>query len=161
MIFANELPSVNYNQIIYCNETRNNIINGFFTKINYTCEHSILNGLYIILPIQPSIYNNNRIKFNPFLDHNKKIIDILSTLEANILDKYIQSKKYSIIKKKILLMQLQTGFMKIYKDASIYNNVYNNNNIHTYKQLVIKISGIWETSTECGITYKLFEGILL
>lgn len=156
MIIANNISNVNYNQIIYCNIMRNNIINGFFTKINYTTEFVVLNGLYITLPICTTIYNNNKIKFDPTCNHNFKLINEFSTLENDILNKYIKYKNININKKQILLLQLQTGFMKVYTDVAEYNNTFLEYNSH--KRLVIKISGIWETSTECGITYKLFDG---
>ncbi len=159
MIIANNISNVNNNQIIYCNIMRNNIINGFFTKINYTTEFIVLNGLYITLPICTTVYNNNKIKFDPASHPNFKLISALSTLENDILNKYIKYKKLKINKKQILLLQLQTGFMKVYEDIADYadyNNTFTGFNSH--KRLVIKISGIWETSTECGITYKLFDG---
>ena len=47
----------------------------FFTKINYTTEFVVLNGLYITLPICTTIYNNNKIKFDPTCNHNFKLIN--------------------------------------------------------------------------------------
>ena len=55
-----------------------------------------------------------------------------------------------MIKKKnyILNSSLVNGIIKIYKkESKSLNNV------------ILKISGIWETEKEIGITYKFIEGI--
>ena len=48
-----------------------------------------------------------------------------------------------------LYEQLQSGIIKLFFE----NNKINNYNINTNK-LILKISGIWETDTNYGLTFK-------
>ena len=157
MIFATDIYNIDISKIIFCNQIRNNVISGVFSKINYNTEFSLLNGLYILFPIEPTTHQHNTIEFNPYTEYNFKIIKILYNIENHILNKYNRTNStIELTKKKLILSsQLHTGFMKIYKDNSNSNsNITNNNN----NKLVIKISGIWDTQELCGITYKLYEG---
>jgi hypothetical protein len=155
MIFATDLHRINIDNIKYCNNTRNTVINGIFTKINYTTNVCVLNGLYILFPIESLINQSNRIEFNPFTEYNEQFIKTLSGIENNILNKYITNNNLDIKKKNILNSQLYTGFMKIYKDVNRTGNITIHNDMN--KNLILKISGIWDTGYTCGITYKLYE----
>jgi hypothetical protein len=58
-----------------------------------------------------------------------------------------------------LSKQLYLGSMKIYKDLHSFKN-YDNNNKNTDENSVdffLKISGVWETENEIGLTYKLHK----
>lgn len=162
MIFATDIYNIDILNVIFCNQIHNNVISGVFSKINYNTEFCLLNGLYIIFPIEPTTRQTNTIEFNPFTEYNYKIISLLYNIENNILNKYNNSNSTTKTTKKKLILssQLQTGFMKIYKDNSNSNSNSNiTNNINN--KLVIKISGIWDTQELCGITYKLYEGSYL
>ena len=50
----------------------------------------------------------------------------------------------------VLKKQLQSGFFKLYKEQ-------NNDKKSVTVKHVLKISGIWETKNEIGITFKLLE----
>ena len=81
---------------------------------------------------------------------NISIIQYFSTLEQKLLDFYSIIKGKSLKKNSLLTKQLYSGHMKvIIENVSLYSGL---------KQLILKISGIWETDNEIGITYKLFEG---
>ena len=70
-------------------------------------------------------------------------------LECRLLDFYMSNKQKEFRKNLLLKKQIESGFMKIYKEHStnsVPSNIY-----------ILKISGIWESSGEIGITYKLFE----
>jgi hypothetical protein len=54
----------------------------------------------------------------------------------------------------LILKQLQGGCIKVYKDFG--NDTDSSSSINNM-QYVIKISGIWESPEEVGLTYKLFE----
>jgi hypothetical protein len=144
---------------MYFLETKKNIImDGNFTKLIFSNEFFVMNGIYILFPIDHSgsekIMNKTQIRFNPFQQHNQTLINEFSKLEKSILEYYKQSRMCNCKIVPLLQKQLLIGFMKTNKE---YKNQFliNENNKNT--QYVLKISGIWETQDEIGLTYKLFE----
>jgi len=71
---------------------------------------------------------------------HKELIEKIKTIEETILKKY-NVKKTPFLK---IYEQIRYGFIKIFND--IGNQPHYN--------LVLKISGIWETETNYGLTYK-------
>ena len=69
-------------------------------------------------------------------------------MEQQILDYYIQYQQRTFKKCNLLNKQLFNGFIKINSSSKHFERS---------KKLIIKISGIWETKTEIGITYKIFD----
>tara|TARA_B100001758_G_C18356580_1_gene583074 strand:+ start:296 stop:772 length:477 start_codon:yes stop_codon:yes gene_type:complete len=140
----------------YWLDTKPNIImDGNFTKINYINEIFTMNGIFLTFPIQVSsidiIDNKKQMKFNTANYANASLIKEFVRIEHRLLDNYMQTKQINHKKNYLLAKQLYSGIMKIYKE-----NIQNETNMRTI-QYVIKISGIWETTNECGLTYKLFE----
>ena len=90
------------------------------------------------------------IKFQFQHINNHVPLHDLIKLEQKILDFYSSNKCKDYKKSLLLKKQLESGFMKVYRE----NNIPLPN--HHVKYL-LKISGIWETNNEIGITYKLFE----
>ena len=139
-------------------ETKKNIIiDGNFTKIIYSDVYVTLNGIYIIAPILynpiDKILNKNIISFNMNHPNNANFLKKLYNLETKIVDYY--SYEYSVTGKKniyCLHNQLMSGKIKLYKELN-NNNVNSNGDFN----IVLKISGIWETENEIGITYKFLE----
>tara|TARA_B100001093_G_C26569075_1_gene902136 strand:+ start:185 stop:670 length:486 start_codon:yes stop_codon:yes gene_type:complete len=137
-------------------ESKTNIVmeQGKFTKINFLDDSFTMNGLYILFPISSYTVDctNNRknMKFQsnslPNSSHAKDLIK----LESRILDFYISNKQKEYKKSFLLKKQIESGFMKIYRE----NNSYLFQSHFVY---ILKISGIWESDGEIGITYKLFE----
>jgi len=140
-------------------ETKKNIImDGNFTKLIFSNELFIMNGIYILFPIDHNgsekIMNKTQIRFNPFQQYNQTLINEFSKLEKNILEYYKQTRMCNCKIVPLLQKQMLIGFMKTnkeYKNQFLINE--NNKNI----LYVLKISGIWETKDEIGLTYKLFE----
>jgi hypothetical protein len=98
--------------------------------------------------------NKTQIRFNPFQQYNQTLINDFSKLEKSILEYYKQCRMCNCKIVPLLQKQMLIGFMKTNKE---YKNQFliNENNKNT--QYVLKISGIWETQDEIGLTYKLFE----
>ena len=83
--------------------------------------------------------------------HNKQnvqLINDLRNIEQNLLTNY--SNYYRINKgfEFTLAKQLLTNQIRVYHD---------HNSKHKKNKYVIKISGIWETSSKIGLTYKILE----
>jgi hypothetical protein len=139
---------------------RNIIIDGNFTKIIYSNELFTMNGIYFLFTIHDYILekklNKFLLRFNPYNKLNSSIIEELTNLEHKIIEYYKQMTNTTSKISNSLSKQLYSGNMKIYKEYNYSKKPVEENN-KTTSSIIIKISGIWETREEMGITYKLFE----
>ena len=135
---------------IYYDKPIENIImdNSKFIKLIYSTEYVMLSGIYLYLPIKSNKhdqhYNKIRIIFD--VENNKTWLANIYDIEANILNKYESSKR----QKRIIYETLSGGIVKIYSNSDPQTKSSNGN-----KYVILKISGIWESTTEYGVTYKL------
>jgi hypothetical protein len=141
-----DLANVDIINVSFLEKKDNTIVEGIFSKIIYTDEFITLNGIFIDFPLEiiptDKIINKNYLFFT--LQSNYNIISKIQELETKLIDCYNIEK--NICKKNVfnLYNQLISGKIKI------YNNSYNSKHNH----IVLKISGLWETTNEIGITYK-------
>ena len=117
------------NDFIFLNDAiKNSIIeNGTFTRLIYSDSYMILNGLYISL------------EFDEFTQ--REIIDIIIELEKSILFKVDISNKNCQYKIRDYLKHLSSRMGDDFK----------------LSRYILKISGIWETNIEYGITFKFLD----
>lgn len=152
-ILTLDLFSYNPDFFYYLDTQANVIMNGFFTKMIYTHPNYTMNGLYFHFPIQYTYIEQCKDKyyvhFDPKIVQNKAIMDIIHKLETQILDHY---QKYSNIDKCSVL----TMHKHLSKGKFRIPHACNTNSLNPCKYM-FKISGIWETEEEFGITYKWFE----
>jgi hypothetical protein len=158
MIIAIDIQQFLLNNFFLMDTKRNIIMDGNFTKLMYSTEHYTMNGIYITFPIDittiDTILNKKQMKFNPYSPTNLHIIQEFAKFECKILEYYRQLKQCNTCTiSNLLSRQLYSGFMKIYKE---YNLTCELNNFKQIKH-IIKISGIWQTNNEIGLTYKLYE----
>lgn len=160
MNIAVDLSRFTTNNVLYLDPTNNIIINGTFAKMNYITEWFTMNGIYLMFPIEISSIDGSDtkmvMKYNPHTHRNAQLIQDLTRIEHRLIDNYLQTRPRHTHKKIVLSKQLYNGGMKIYKEKAYVEETkeYLPRNKTYY---MIKISGIWETENECGITYKLFE----
>lgn len=135
------------NNLFFCEPIKNNIITeGSFIRILYSTHNMVLNGIYLLLVFNDIIcekyYNKYKCSFN--VNIHADAIDSLKKIEENILKKYtIQNKipQYKIYE------QLSNGNIKIFNDFGNKTN----------ETFILKISGIWETAKNYGLTYKFIS----
>lgn len=132
--------------LFFCEPIKNNIMNdGNFIRILYSTENIVLNGIYLLIDLHDIVcekyYNKFKCSFN-ILNH-KDTIDNLKIIEEDILKKYKSHKtpSYKIFE------QLKSGYIKLYTDIG--------NKITC--SFILKISGIWETQQNYGLTYKFIK----
>jgi hypothetical protein len=143
MYLVSTIEQYNKKNLYFCESIKNNIMNdGSFIRILYTTELITLNGIYILINLHDitseKYYNKYKCTFNTII--NKDIIDKLKKIEEDILIKYKTSKTplYKIYD------QFKLGYIKLFSDVkNIQNNIF-----------ILKISGIWETQYNYGLTYK-------
>lgn len=133
---------------------KNIVIDGIFTKMIYSDKLLSMNGIYFNFPLEitsnQNNYNNKNIHFYSQSKVNSNHIKELSFIEDNIINYYKYFYNVNKENSMMLTRQLHSGFFKLYKEQ----NSDKKNGIVKY---VLKISGIWETKNEIGITFKLLE----
>jgi hypothetical protein len=103
------------------------------------------NGIYLLIHLSDcsceKFYNKIKCTFNASIQ--KDLIEKLKAIEEDILKKYKSNKvpSYKIYE------QVSSGFIKIYAEIGNKPN-------HSF---ILKISGIWETTTHYGLTYKFMK----
>jgi hypothetical protein len=151
--------SINY--IYFLEKKKNIIIDGNFTKIIFSNQYFTMNCIYIKFPVELTKIekndNKNSIFYNPYNPNNLITIQDFTKIEFNIIEFY---KKMNGCHKKVvpsLSKQLYSGIIKIYNMYRDYKEIIINNSNNNNNQYIIKISGIWETNNEIGITYKIYQ----
>jgi hypothetical protein len=152
MIITLELQKLLLSNIYFLDKKRNIIMDGNFTKIMYSNDKFTMNGLYILFPIETisNERNSNMFRFNPHNTNNVTAINDISKLEYRIIEYYKNTFQCKGKISNLLSKQLYLGSLKLYKEQGVVDN-------NILKKYVIKISGVWESQDEVGITYKLVE----
>ena len=132
-MIAEDIQNIEYHNIFISGSNKNNLNN--FIKIFYSNNILFLNSIYIKLNIKNLKIQNNKIIFDSISN-----VDKIKNLEFFILNNVKCPNKEPLFK---LSNLLDNNILK-YGDK-IYN--YN----------ILKISGIWETNDNYGITYKILE----
>ena len=135
----------NINNVFFQEAIKNTIMtDSNFIRIVYSDALMMLNGICLEFTL-PIIYidksfNKYKCLFN--VSANSETLNTLNKIEYSILNKLqIKNKKPTLR----IQEQLKNGFIKV---LHITNNTPGNTTF------VIKISGIWENTTEYGLTYK-------
>jgi hypothetical protein len=151
MNFALYIQNIYLKNIFFLESKSNIVVKGEFTKMIYSHAYFSLNGIYIICPFPNTISNKSTFIIDPLHNENRLFISQIRNFENNILNYY--KKMFNCNKKNriVLTTQLENGWMRFYND-----NLYNPNK-HSKINYILKISGIWETINEIGITYKLLQ----
>ena len=129
---------------IYFNKSVNNTVinNGKFTRVLFSNSHYTINSLlYLInftnITIEQS-YNKYKCYFSQ--EKNKGLRSKIHSIENTILETTTIRKE----KKFCISDQLDTGCIRLFENSMPDRD----------KNFILKISGIWETDKEYGLTYK-------
>jgi hypothetical protein len=144
------IPLVEYNErtIFFGEKTRNNIIENIdFYTIHYSTDYFTLNNIVLHFDLYnveiETYYNKYKCTFQN-KELNSYVLETIQYIEKTILEQF-STNKMRIYK---LSEQLDKNNIKIFSNVHIQTGEYK-----TLK-LVIKISGVWEDSQQCGIIYK-------
>ena len=149
-MIAENLENINTNHIIICDPIKNSVMQySNFYKIVYSNELLSLNGLYILFNLNIINQNKEKILFN--YSNNKIYIDKIAFIEEYILN-LINSNKNRIYK---ITELLNNGYIKYCYNDNYNYNIFNNDYNNTNKSLILKISGLWETKENIGVTFKI------
>lgn len=127
--------------IYFLESKKNNVVSGNFTKLLYSNENISTIGMLFRMRVQ------NKIIGNKFVFSNiDEILYKLIILEDIILKKYVHTNSIDKTIHYGLKSQIESKFFKLFTNKNIRNKIH-----------VIKISGVWETYDQVGITFKLVE----
>lgn len=168
--------------LFFSDSKENTVLNGNFIKLIYSSSFITINGIFIDFPIinpERKIYNgkqylfftptilkkpqdtiqeqiqNKDIQDNSETEDKENIITIFERIESDILELFILNNIHRnprLASKTInhtIYKQLKNGMIKFYQYSEIKAGVE--------PRYYMKISGIWETATEIGLTYKLIQ----
>jgi hypothetical protein len=147
MNIIKKINQFDIDNVYFCDAIKNNIMNdGLFIRILYSNNLFMLNGVYLLITFQnlniEKYYNKFRCNFDISL--HKDLIDKIKQIEEDILYKNKIRDKVPNFK---IYEHVKNGNIKIFSD-----NFENINN-----QFLLKISGMWETDTNYGLTYKFIN----
>ena len=119
------------------------MIEGNFIRILYSTFNVTLNGIYLFIQLNDitseKYYNKNKCTFN--VNSHRELIEKIKVIEENLLKKIEINDKIPQFK---IFEQLINGNIKFFCDTNTkFNNTF-----------ILKISGIWETQINYGLTYK-------
>jgi len=145
MNIVKKIDQFNKDFVYFCDPIKNNIMtDGVFIRILYSNDMFIMNGIYLMISFQnvsiEKYYNKYRCNFD--INIHKETIDKIKIIEEGILKKRIKNiNKIPVFK---IYEQVRNGNIKVFANSqeSIHNS------------FILKISGIWETETNYGVTYK-------
>ena len=147
MNIVKRIDQYDENNIFFCDPIKNNVMNeGNFIRILYSTYNVVFNGVYLLFTLNDitceKYYTKYRCNFNT--SAHKDIIDNLKIIEEDILKKCEIPDKIPQFK---IYEQLKNGNLKIFTDIGTKNNC----------AFILKISGIWETLNNYGLTYKFIK----
>jgi hypothetical protein len=147
MNLVNTIDQYENKYIYFCDPIKNNIMTeGNFIRILYSTPSVLLNGVYLFVTINDftceKYYNKYRCIFN--VNTHKEQISKLKQIEENILDKINIKTKIPQMK---IYEQLANGNVKVFNEMSNKSS----------GSFILKISGIWETQSNYGLTYKFIK----
>lgn len=148
-----DISQIECMNFVFLEKKKNNIVDGYFTKIIYSDPFITFHNIYINFPIHYNYVDKIVVKNNFFFNtsQNMELIKNITYLEEQIIEYY--KKEFHIQKKNNLSLfnQLKSGRIKIYKE-------YNDEIRHDERtSIILKISGIWETNNDIGIAFKFLE----
>ena len=126
-------------------DPKNNLImDGVFTKLVYVMPHYTINSIYIDFPIvNPITQYKNCVIFDPVRD--KAVIQATRKLEYDLLHMYGFIQRIDKKPNYSLAQMFSHGKSKFF-------------NVEHTSQFLLKLSGIWESESEYGITFKIVDG---
>jgi len=131
---AVDISSFRIDNVFFLNKKRNKIFTGKFSNIIYSNNDTTFNGIYLNVDILYGKINNNSMQ---------ELIQI----ERDILKYY---KIFNNCNKNEVYSLKDSSSDILSKAQFILNRSFNSSNYK--KTFILKISGIWETENQIGIT---------
>ena len=141
--FSLKIEDCNIDNFHFLESKSNLIMEGVFTKLIYALPIFTINSIYIDFPVKHNGYSlKNSIIFDPI--HDRNLFIVYRKLETDLLQNYAET--HCINKKPNYSMSnmFSYGKCKFFNAESVCS-------------FLMKVSGIWESETEYGVTYKIVD----
>lgn len=147
------IPSNNFeiNNVIISDKSKNNIIeNSFFYRMYYSNKLFSTNGIYIRFNLYDldieEYYSKIKCNFSRYEEKNKTVIRQLTNIEHEILKNYIQLTQHPVY---TIREQLMNYYIKLFhkENYKLIGKIPKLN-------IILKISGLWLTNKEHGLTFR-------
>lgn len=148
MNIAIPLEKYKYNRYLFLEPIDNTIIkDSIFHRIILSNDLICMNNINIKIDLSNVViekyYNKYKCTIDVMSEYTKNIVNIEKSI-LNSINVENKSKKLNINE------QFNTGYIRIFSNTELQNRLYNKFSI------ILKISGIWETQDEYGITFKFY-----
>jgi len=153
-MICENLKNIDYNAIIINEPIKNSVLQyNYFYKLLYSTNIVVLTSIFTLFELNNVILENDKAVFNK------------NTTNDNVFNKLIQLEEY-------LLNLINNSKAKQYKFKELYENQYikyslfdDIDKFNNYKyvntldeknnKFILKISGIWESKENVGLTFKI------
>ncbi len=147
MLAVLDEKDVDMSNVFFMDKKRNIVMaSGIFMKIAYSTEYMNMNGIAVHYPLIASVKNQTLV-----LDftniHVQKCVESMCKLEDDILNTYIKANNINKPKSCGLRTSLLMGSAKVHQEYSSIASV----------SFILKVSGVWESASAVGITYKIIQ----
>ncbi|RZD40926.1 MAG: hypothetical protein CXT73_05880 [Methanobacteriota archaeon] len=137
----------NIDKVFFGEPIKNTIIeNSIFRRIIYTEQHISFNNITLSFNLR-NVYIKKYYNKWKCMINDQIFVDYITNFERNIL------KKLNITNKKscnAITQQVENGYVKLFSDIA------NQKSYDTYI-IILKVSGVWESVSEYGLTYKVCD----
>lgn len=153
-MICENLKNIDYNAIIINEPIKNSVLQyNYFYKLLYSTNIVVLTSIFTLFELNNVILENDKALFNK------------NTFNDSVFNKLIQLEEY-------LLNLINNSKAKQYKFKELYENQYikyslfdDIDKFNNYKyvntldeknnKFILKISGIWESKENVGLTFKI------
>lgn len=157
-MLAENIYNINKSNIILCDPIKNSIMQySNFYKLLYSNNYLSLNGIFAVF----NLYNIQQNKDKIIFDNNSNNINYITIQEIIHLELYLLNLVNHLNKNatyKISEFISNGCFKYCYGDKNNINNInklYTDDVDYNFTQFILKISGIWETKENIGLTFKI------
>lgn len=145
-----KLDNVDITGVYFSDKKKNMLMEGSFTKLLYSDEYITTIGLYVQCPFKSHAKSilSNKCFLTMKPHENGDLVQKIKSIESFLMSYYVQYTQTTKHPTYLLSEKLDSGNIKYYSKV---------NNINKSNHIVLKISGIWESDQECGITFKFIQ----
>jgi len=153
-MICENLKTIDYNAIIINEPIKNSVIQyNYFYKLLYSTNIVVLTSIFILFELSNVIIENDKALFNKNTT-NDSVFNKLNQLEEYLLN-LINNSKTKLYKFKEL-HENQYFKYSLFDDIEKFNNYkYVNTLDEKNNKFILKISGIWESKENIGLTFKI------
>jgi hypothetical protein len=155
-MICESLKNIEYDAIIINEPIKNSVLQyNYFYKLLYSTNIVVLTSIFVLFELSNVIFENDKALFDKNTS-NDNVFSKLNKLEEYILN-LITNSKTKLYKFKEL-HENQYFKYSLYDDIDKFDNYkYVNTLDNKNYKFILKISGIWESKENIGLTFKIIN----